>query len=270
MIRWHEIENVERIQDEVREARAIYDSKWPEVLRYLHTKDNVIEKNEICRAGQMSGDGSIINISGAGEGNVIRQNYIHHIFNRNLHGAIRTDDFQVGTLIEQNVIYKTNSCGIILRHENYAINNVVCDVHPGCYMWIGQRRIDGTRIERNIFLHTGRPKKTRDRYAWHGLFYALAWRIINEYNVFQHIARMEAGDIDGNIYFDTGNIEGSSKVIDERRAIGHERNGCYEDPCFEDWENGDFRLREDSPARRLGITSIDVRDAGIRQGWYAK
>jgi hypothetical protein len=269
-IRWHEIKNIDRVHEEGRMATRVYDAEWPEIVRYLHTKNNVVEYNEVYRVAQIFGDGSAINISGTGEGNIIRRNYLHHIFNRNLHGAIRTDDFQRGTLIEENVIFRTNSCGICLRHANYVVNNVVCDVYPGCYMWIGQRRLDGSRIVGNIFFHPGGEKETRRGYRWDGLFYALARRIVKEYNVYQHLDRMEKGEIDRNVYYNVGLPEGSEDVIEKLRSIGREKNGAYIDPLFIDWENGDFRLNPDSPALKMGIKSIDVSESGLKEDFYNK
>ena len=37
------------------------------------------------------------------------------------------------------------------------------------------------------------------------------------------------------------------------------------DPLFVDPASGDYRVREDSPARKLGITGVDARDFGVTQ-----
>jgi hypothetical protein len=264
-IRWHEIDNKERVYEQGRMATRVYDAEWPDIVPYLHTRNNVVEYNDIYSVAQIFGDGSALNISGTGEGNIIRRNYLHHILNRNLHGAIRTDDFQSGTLIEENVIFKTESCGICLRHENYVVNNIVCDVYPGCYMWIGQRRLDGSKIVGNIFFHPGGKRETRPGYRWDGMFYALARRIVKEYDVYQHLARMKKGEIDRNVYYNLGLPEDSEDVLEKLHAIGRERNGAYTNPLFVNWENGDFRLKSDSPALKMGIKSIDLSKVGLTE-----
>ena len=73
-------------------------------------------------------------------------------------------------------------------------------------------------------------------------------------DTFDHVGRMESGEVGGNIYFcaEAPFLE-SAKVIAELRKRGHEKNGAYTDPLFVDWENGDFRLRPDSPALKMGI-----------------
>ena len=100
-IRWHEIKNADEAKacgNRNRWHRDWNVREWPEILPYLHTKDNVVEENEVYRVAQTLGDGGCINITGAGDGNIIRRNYIHHILNPHIHGAIRTDDFQRLTL----------------------------------------------------------------------------------------------------------------------------------------------------------------------------
>lgn len=42
-------------------------------------------------------------------------------------------------------------------------------------------------------------------------------------------------------------------------------NGAYADPLFVDWEAGDFRLRPDSPALKMGIKSIDISKVGLTE-----
>ena len=264
-IRWHEIEDPEAVQKDARDSKVRNVIDWPLVTQYLHTRDNVVEYNEVYRANQVFVDGATINVSGAGEGNIIRRNYVHHIFNPRIAGAIRIDDFQRKTTIAENVIYKTNSCGIIHRHETYVVNNVVCDVYPGCYLWIGQRPIDGSKVTGNVFLHTGEMKEPRRGYRYDGPFYSLAGRLIQDMDVWEHLGRMENTEIDGNVYFSQGVSEESAEVLEKLRALGHAENSIYSDPLLEDRENEDFRLKPDSPALKMGIKSLDVREMGLTE-----
>ena len=48
------------------------------------------------------------------------------------------------------------------------------------------------------------------------------------------------------------------------QGLGLDRHSLNQDPLFVDPDNGDFRLREDSPAFALGIKPIDLSGVGIR------
>lgn len=261
-IRWHEIADsaacTERAVSMPWNRIDVVD--WPEITPYLHTKKNVVEYNEIFRVGEIMGDGSALNISGAGEGNVIRRNYLHDIYNPMLHSGIRIDDYQRGTLIEENVIFRTNTfCGVLVKHENYWINNVIVDVTPNQYVVVGRRFIDGTRFEKNILFNPGEEQH----------FFVFEPRrgggdeSPGVYDYFNN------SEVDNNLYYNTGQ-ENSTIPLNGLRDEGHDMNGMYADPMFIDWENGDFRLKPESPALKMGIKSIDVREAGISDDFPKK
>ena len=256
-IRWHEIDNPDAVKKRAEsmpwEEGNVID--WPEIIPYLHTRNNVVENNELYRVVEILEDGSAINVSGAGNGNIIRRNYIHHIYNGHIHGAIRTDDYQRCATFEENIIYKTRSCGVCTRHENYWINNVIVDVRPGCSIWVGERRFDGTRIVGNIILQPEGEQK----------FYAFSGKGHISSNVYEHFGNMETGEIDRNIYYQLDEPEGPATTLEKVREVGYEKNGAYADPLFEDWENGDFRLKPDSPALKMGIKSIDMSKIGLTE-----
>ncbi|WP_282136704.1 right-handed parallel beta-helix repeat-containing protein [Seonamhaeicola maritimus] len=262
-IRWHEIKDSIAVAESAKELVRIHKPavfehmEWPEITTYLHTANNITEYNEAYRTNEILGDGSSMNVSGAGEGNVLRRNYIHDIFNEDLHGAIRTDDYQNGTLIEENVIFRTNSDGICLRHNNDAINNIIVDVGETesrengktCrYLWVGHNRMDGSIIEKNIYFHPGGNQ----------MFIGRGYGP----DIWKNFRLFKDGSIDKNIYFNTEAPDKPS-VLTKLRSYGHDTNGAYLDPLFEDWENGDFRLKPNSPALKMGIKSIDVSEAGL-------
>ncbi|MHC4179053.1 MAG: right-handed parallel beta-helix repeat-containing protein, partial [Planctomycetota bacterium] len=116
-IRWHEVGG--------KPGRRTLEQVRP----FLHTHDNLIEYNEIHHAMERLGDGNAIYIRGAGAGNVIRRNYIHHLVApMKMQCAIRTDGGQRDTLIAENLIYRCVSQGIILKLNNRCENNIVADI----------------------------------------------------------------------------------------------------------------------------------------------
>jgi hypothetical protein len=236
MIRWQEVGDAQT---------------WDEVLPFLHGRNNLIELNEIYRPNSYAGDGTAINLSGAGEGNVVRRNWIHHILNPNVHGALRADDFQNGTTFEENVVFRTNSGGLMIRLRNSWINNVIVDVDPANYIWFGQQVLDGTVLRGNIFFHPG-PEA-----PWFGIM----WRPAGM-NPFDRLAAARNTDVRDNIFFSAGS-DAARQTLAELDRRGLARGSAVVDPQFVDWSSGDLRLAPGSPALGMGIRSVDIREAGL-------
>lgn len=53
------------------------------------------------------------------------------------------------------------------------------------------------------------------------------------------------------------------KPLAEWQAAGHEEGSIVADPLFVDAEHGDFRLRPESPALKLGFKPFDYDQAGV-------
>ena len=87
--------------------------------------DNVFEFNEIYRVGLDGGDlGSFYTTGGwTSRGNVVRGNFLHHSENAN---AIYADDGSSGLLVEDNLIYRTES-GIFIGggHDHIVRRNTI-------------------------------------------------------------------------------------------------------------------------------------------------
>jgi hypothetical protein len=70
-------------------------------------------------------------------------------------------------------------------------------------------------------------------------------------------------DTDYNIYYSAATPAISQSVLKKKQQEGVDAHSLSTDPLFVDLENGDFRLRDDSPALALGIRSLDVSKAGL-------
>lgn len=235
--------------------------KLEDVRPYLHSHDNLIEYNEIHNVMETMGDGNGIYIRGAGAGNVIGRNYIHHLVTpMQMQAAIRTDGGQRDTLIAENVIYKCMAQGIILKLNNRAENNIVVDVLApprGYYLSLREGPLAGAVIKRNIFYSTGkdtvfidelppgRGRPTEDRRG-------------------RKLARSKDAETDYNIYYSTADPELGKTMLEKQRRDGVDAHSLATDPLFMDAENGDFRLKPDSPALKLGIVPIDLSKVGLQ------
>ncbi len=243
--RWHEVGDPgERIPEQARPFR--------------HTRRNVVEYNEIHHAMENLGDGNGIYIRGSGEGNVIRRNYIHHLLGKtSMQSAIRTDGGQMDTLIAQNLIYKCVSQGITLELNNRAENNIIADLVeaqrsgkriPVAYLKLREGPMTDAVIKRNILYHSDR----------NALFY-------NEVqNKRFPAAEAKDADTDYNLYFCAGNPELSQSLLERMQRDEVDAHSLAADPLFVDPANGDFRLKPESPALKLGFVPIDLSQIGLR------
>ncbi|QDU37998.1 hypothetical protein Mal4_23180 [Maioricimonas rarisocia] len=231
-----------------------------DVRPYLHTRDNVIESNEIHHAMELLGDGNAIYIRGAGAGNVIRRNYIHHLVApMQMQAAIRTDGGQRDTLIAENLIWKCTSQGIILKLNNRCENNIVADIIApprGYYLAVREGPMTGATIRRNIFysssdtctfideLPPGRGRTNEDRRG-------------------RTLAAAKQADTDRNIYFCAARPELGRQMLEKQQRDGVDAHSLAVDPLFVDPAKGDFRLKPESPALKLGIVPFDMSKVGL-------
>ena len=233
---------------------------FEDVRPYLHTHDNLIELNEIHHAMEMLGDGNAIYIRGAGGGNVIRRNYIHHLVAPMImQAAIRTDGGQMDTTISENLIYKCTSQGIMMKLNTHVENNIVADIIApprGYYLAVREGPLTGATIKRNIFyssstdcdfiheLSPDRGRATEDRRG-------------------RKIAKSKQADCDLNIYFSAANRKLGKNMLKKQRRDEVDGKSLSVDPLFVDPANGDFRLKPNSPALELGIKSFDWSKVGL-------
>ena len=67
--------------------------------------------------------------------------------------------------------------------------------------------------------------------------------------------------VDKNIYYRANDPDFKpTPVLAEFQKNGFDKNSLYTDPLFVNWQKGDFRLKEGSPALKLGIQQLDILD----------
>ena len=251
-IRWHDIEQP---GNEVLLPKPGYGPDWKLRERFLHGRNNLVERNEIHDVMQKLWDGDAIYVSGTGAGNRIRENFIHDCLSENMCEGIRCDDDQHETLIERNVILRNGGMGtgIAIKGVNHVLNNFVVD-STGAFSPRGLIALEGiplagAMIQRNILFAT-RP----------GLppFYL------------KNLAgppdpRLRETKTDFNLYWNSIDPQWADAHLNEARAEGMEQHSGVGDPRFRNPEQGDFRFKTGSPAPKLGIEPIDLRHVGLRR-----
>ncbi len=230
---------------------------YDEILSYLHSRHNLVERNEVHDCMERMFDGNGIYISGTGSRNVIKENYVHDIFA--CQSGIRTDDWQFETLLTGNVVCRCLNAGFILKGVNDIEYNVVANLTTrrrgggeeeikGCialrHTGTNHPSSAGSRVHGNIFFHDGAETRffEDDR------------------------APIDITDIkvDYNMYYVTDDPQAGEDYIAESQACGQDRHSLGVDPGFVDPEADDFRLSPDSDAKMLGMSPIDVSETGPR------
>jgi hypothetical protein len=205
-------------------------------------QDNLIEGNDVHHLGRgMLADMGGVYTLGTCTGTVIRNNVFHDIWSSTYGGwGIYFDEGSTGVLAEKNVVYRCKSNGF---HQHYGKENI---------------------LRNNIFAWNSEAQVARTRREDH-------WTLTFERNI---IAWKEgsllSGNWDGdqfrwekNLFWNPGGTTGLPAAWKDK---GLDRESMIADPKFVDPEKGDFTLRPDSPALKLGFQPIDVSTVGPRPG----
>lgn len=261
-VRWHEIG----------ETKLSFDwSEWYDYEKFLHARENLVEKNDIHHVMESMGDGNGIYISGCGRANHIFQNFVHDCPGTHMGAGIRCDDVQNETIVEGNVIFRIHSVqvGISMTGRNHILNNIIADIRPsprvmrpanivhgyiclpGLYPYGPKNAkldITGARIERNIVYS---PRKD--------------YLPVLEYRSFSTGPgdRLKGTHTDHNLYWCPTDPAWGQRYLDGQQPLGVENDSLSADPRFVDLKKGDLHLKPDSPAWKLGFEPIDLASIGL-------
>jgi hypothetical protein len=232
---------------------------WPDIIQFLHGRNNKIEYNRITRTGQVLGDVNAIYISSTGRNNMVRYNYLYDIQFRLGSAAVRSDDEQHDTYLNHNVIHGCTGRGITMKGRNYCENNFIIDIpdpddtrNPNKipvegYLVLKRGPMEGSTIKNNILYHAG----TEPHFAWVG-------------PAFNTVTKLSDADTDHNLVYCTGdNVKADEYLSWAWNEQDSEKNSVAADPLFRDLENHDYTLMPGSPAFMLDIKQIDVSKTGL-------
>lgn len=237
---------------------------------------NRVHHNEICQ----------FNYSGISAGwhwhyrpsmtvdNHIEFNHVHHIGQRTLSdmGAIYMLGAQPGTVVRGNIVhdvetYGYGGWGIYLDQGSSQMrveDNLVYRCKVGCFhMTNGQQNV----VRNNIFALGGDCQIAR---SWEESLHALTFEGNIVYSAGPKLFGLFWGNnnftFDRNLYWqasaDAPLFYGMS--WQDWQALGHDRQSRIADPLFANPEDGDFTLRDDSPAWAFGFQPLDAAQVGPR------
>ena len=207
--------------------------------------DNTIQYNHIYQIGQgVTADMGGIYTLGVSPGTVLRYNRIHDVECVDYGGrGIYFDEGTSDMLAENNVVYRTDT-GAFMHHygrDDRVINSIFALARGGQIDRLREEDHTSFTFEHNLVYW--KPEE--------GALLAENWS--NEHYV-----------MDNNLYWNGGKqpIDFGGVTLDQWRARGHDVHSIIGDPLFVDPENGDFRLKPDSPALKIGFKPFDMSAIG--------
>lgn len=226
--------------------------------------DHLIELNEIHHVCLETGDVGAI-YTGRDytfRGNILRHNFIHHTGGVGMGSmGIYMDDCVSGTQIYGNVLWKLHRAVFLGGGRDFNVeNNIFIDCDPA--IDIDGRGLSKSAVWNNMVYKT--MKQRLERMNWKQPPYSTRYPELAD---LQKYYDKDDGLPPGNILV-ARNICVGEKWLTIRWGATKEMvvvqdNLIEGDPHFVDAANGDFRLKDDSPAYKLGFKKIPFEQIGL-------
>ena len=193
-------------------------------LPFLHSRNNLVEGNEVYRCVLSMGDGNALYVSGAGRGNQLVDNYLHDHYAPGFIQMIRCDDYQVDVTIAHNRLENGISGGISIKGRNNIIGNTIVNVldrSPSLDQSLEVRGYilvrgpaHGSIIRDNVMQHRGGPAPIFEE-----------GRALRE----DGGVRLEDCVVKGNIFYHEQSPQYSHELQDAYRKRGVNEGGAAKD-----------------------------------------
>ncbi|MCX7016671.1 MAG: right-handed parallel beta-helix repeat-containing protein [Candidatus Sumerlaeota bacterium] len=218
-------------------------------------RDNIIEFNHIYNIGRgiLSDMGGIYTL-GIQPGTVLRNNLIHDVHREDGPAGyggwgVYLDATTTHVRVENNVIYRTHDGGVHQNRgqQNTIVNNILALGENAQFRRSQPAPEPSFTFERNIIYW-----KTGDLF-WNR---TNDFRLLFDYNLYWNAAGEPV---------EFGAAQFGRIPWEKWRSMGQDAHSLIADPLFADPEKGDFSLKPDSPAFKIGFKPIDVSQVGPRR-----
>ncbi len=247
-IRWNEIE-------------ATIDSTKEKIIEryapYLHARNNIVENNHVERTMLKLSDGSSINVSGAGLGNIVRHNYIYDI----AYVGIRMDDWQDGTIVEDNILDKVGKIGVTYKGINVVKNNILINCAKAFHFRSYPKQyFDGTDtyIKHNIIYSDSEDFEPNTIFKWGKMEVRNKGtkHMPYEYNM------------DENCYW----WPGAKEDLKLKQNNGIEANGVVMNPEFKNLKKKEYEVENKKMIKAINFKpfNTEIKSFGITKDYPAK
>lgn len=232
-------------------------------------RDNELSWNHIHHLGKgVLSDMGFIYTLGDSRGTVVMGNHGHDMFSYGYTGSGGTglypDEGSYGILWTSNLVHHTKTAALSQHYgkENRFINNIIAFSTKTNSSVAGRWRVqDHTSLicSNNVFVWSGKES----RVAWRGPGGgkpAPVHDLVFGSNLWWSPDPIATNAFNGGTW-------------EKWRADGMDAGSIIADPMFLDWQNGDWRLKPESPAFGIGFKPWDYTFAGVRKddpAWRAK
>lgn len=222
------------------------------------SRDNIVEYNYIHELGVGTlGTHGAIYALGTSPGTSIRNNYIRNVYANEYWGAgegIILDNGCFGIVVENNIVYNADAGGYGSNYNcagNFIHNNIF--LYGNKY----QLTVYGDQPE-------GAPQPKGEVFSRN----IVVWKkgpLLNEGD-WPNFSTLW----DGNVYFNETNepvtfLTKKKYTLEQWKEKGLDKNSVVADPLLVDPVNGNFSLKPESPALKLGFKPIDISNVGPRK-----
>jgi len=224
----------------------------------------VIEFNEIHHVTMETGDCGAIYTGRdySARGNVIRHNFIHDTGGYGMGSmAVYLDDCVSGQSVIGNLFVRTTMAVMIGGGRDILVeNNVFVDCKPS--IWLDGRGLDKAPVWHDMVYKT--MKQRLEAMNYHQPPYSTRYPELLELDAYY--AKDDGIPPEGNVVVRNISVGGewvkaNWHKVDQYLNMGDNLVGV--DPCFIDPANGNYGLRPDSPAWKIGFKPIPMEQIGL-------